>query len=114
MPAQSEGMRVSHCVHSPFPQSKDHVLLPFAGDLDAADAYLRPRLTDAVIKSVVGSSPAAWLGGEALFPDLATQRAAYVTYLRTRLDGLRRRASIAFRSQRRGPVRLAPRLGDDD
>src|SRR4051794_23045407 len=32
-------------IQSPFPQIKDHVLLPFAGDLDAADARLRPRLT---------------------------------------------------------------------
>jgi hypothetical protein len=76
-------------IHSPFPQIRDHVLLPFAGDLEAADARLRPLLSDEVLRRVVADVPDEWLGGEALFADLASHRAAYVTYLRARLDGPR-------------------------
>src|SRR3712207_6427130 len=104
-------------VHSPFPQIKDHVLLPFTGDLAAADARLRPRLTDALIRDVVDDLPDAWLGGEALFADLAAHRAAYVIFLRERLHGPRRWLDVAIEARRREPERLAPRLthqvGDD-
>ena len=105
-------------VDSPFPQIKDHVLLPFAGDLAAAAATLRPHLTDELIQGVVADLPDAWLGGEALFPDLAAHRAAYVTYLRARRDGPRRWLQEAIDARQRGPARLALRLthrvGDDD
>ena len=76
-------------IHSPFPQIRDHVLLLFADDLAAADARLRPLLTDQVLHQVVANIPDKWLGDEALFPDLVAHRAAYVTYLRARLDGPR-------------------------
>ncbi len=97
-------------VHSPFPQIKDHVLLPFAGDLAAADERLRPRLTNTVIRDVVADLPDAWLGGEATFDDLDAHRAAYVTYLRSRLDGPRRWLQEAIDARQREPERLAPRL----
>ena len=105
-------------VHSPFPQIKDHVLLPFVGDLSVADARLRQLLTDEVIGAVVADVPDAWLGGETIFPDLDAHRAAYVTYLRSRLHGPRRWLQEAIDAGQRQPERLVPRLthrvGNDD
>lgn len=97
-------------IQSPFPQIKDHVLLPGAGDLAAADARLRPLLTGEAIRAVVAAVPDAWLGGEPLFADLAAHREAYVAYLSARLDGPRRWLAEAEEAVRRGPERLAPRL----
>src|SRR5216683_1198818 len=52
-------------IQSPFPQIANHVLLPIAGDLAAADARLRPNLTAEVIAGIVDSVPAEWLSDEA-------------------------------------------------
>jgi hypothetical protein len=97
-------------VQSPFTQIKDHVLLTRAGDLDATDARLRPRLTEATLRAVVADVPDEWLGGEAIFADIAAQREAYVTYLSERLHGPRRWLQEAQEAIRRGPERLAPRF----
>ena len=70
---------------SEFPQIRDHVLLPRAGDLAASDDRLQPRLTEAAIRSMVDDIPEEWLRDEALFPGGAAHRDAYVTYLLTRL-----------------------------
>ncbi|MFN8513186.1 MAG: HipA family kinase [Chloroflexia bacterium] len=97
-------------VQSPFPQIKDHVLLARAGDLSAADARLRPLLTDNAIRAIVNAVPDGWLGGEAIFPDLAAHREAYVTYFTERLHGPRRWLQEAQEAIGRGPERLAPRF----
>jgi hypothetical protein len=96
-------------IHSPFPQIKDHVLLGLAGDLEAADARLRPALTDAELAEIVGSLPESWLGDEPLFPTLESHRQAYLTYLSERLNGPRRWLEEAAAAQARGPERLAVR-----
>jgi hypothetical protein len=96
-------------IQAPFPQIGDHVLLPFAGDLRAADARLRPRLTDAVLRGVVASIPEKWLGAEPAFADTAAHRAAYVTYLAERLRGPRAWLQAALDAQARGPLTLSPR-----
>jgi hypothetical protein len=85
-------------IHSPFPQIKDHVLIPRAGDLGAADARLRPRLTDDVIRRVVSDVPEEWLAGEKAFPDVAAQREAYARYLGERLRGPRAWLEEAIRA----------------
>jgi hypothetical protein len=96
-------------VQSPFPQIKDHVLLPFASNLEAADARLRPRLPDDVLRAIVDDLPDDWLGREALFPSLSEHRAAYLTYLSERLHGPRRWLQEAIDARRRGPERLTVR-----
>jgi hypothetical protein len=96
-------------VQSPFPQIKDHVLLGVAGDLEEADARLRPLLTDAVLREIVDDLPDAWLGDEPLFPSLEEHRAAYVAYLAERLHGPRRWLQEAVDARARGPERLAVR-----
>src|SRR3984893_17208358 len=74
-------------IQSPFPQIADHVLLPFAGDLAAADARLRARLEPGLIARIVASVPEEWLGPEEEFASTGQQREAYVTYLVERLNG---------------------------
>ena len=96
-------------IQGPFPQIKDHVLLPLAGDLEAADARLRSLLSDTVLQEIVEGLPDAWLGGEALFPTLAEHRQAYLTYLSERLNGPRRWLQEAIDARARGPERLAVR-----
>jgi hypothetical protein len=97
-------------IQSTFPQIKDHVLLHAAGDLAAADARLRPLLTDAAIRAAVADVPDEWLGTETIFADLDTHRAAYVTYLMQRLNGPRAWLQEAIDAKRRGPVHHQPRL----
>ena len=96
--------------HSPFPQIKDHVLLGLAGDLQDADARLRPRLDDRAVREVVEALPEAWLGDEPLFPSVEAHRAAYSTYLSARLGGPRRWLQEALDAQRRGPETLPRRV----
>jgi hypothetical protein len=67
---------------SPFPMIRNHVLLPFAGDLRAADAALAPRITEAALHDILVQVPDDWLTGEAT-PELT--RRAYVDHLRSRL-----------------------------
>jgi hypothetical protein len=60
----------------PFPQVKDHVLLPFASALREIDADMAARLTPDVVRGVVELVPTQWL---------QVPREAYVTFLTTRL-----------------------------
>src|SRR5690606_19818587 len=45
----------------PFVQIKDHVLLPFANDIGAADEYMKKILTPQVVESIVNDLPDEWL-----------------------------------------------------
>ncbi|HMA34209.1 MAG TPA: HipA family kinase [Chloroflexia bacterium] len=70
-----------------FPAIKNHVLLPYASELEAVDAHLRARLTPAGIEAIVAAIPDAWLDHQSIFASRAEHRAAYVTYLLDRLAG---------------------------
>ncbi|WP_247233460.1 HipA family kinase [Telluribacter sp. SYSU D00476] len=65
----------------PFPQIKDHVLLPLATELDAVDAEFRQVLTEEKIRSIVSLVPDQWL----LEGEPEEQRQVYVQFLTTRL-----------------------------
>jgi hypothetical protein len=69
----------------PFTAIKDHVLLPVAGALPEADAFLKDRLSLALLQDIVQSIPEAWLENGTHFPDSAAHRTAYVAYLLDRL-----------------------------
>jgi hypothetical protein len=98
-------------INSPFPQIADHVLLPFAGDLVAADARLRSRLDPALLTQIVDSVPEEWLGPEEEFASTREHREAYVSYLVERLNGPRAWLfEEAIGAQQRGPKPLGPRL----
>lgn len=70
---------------SPFAMIKDHVLLPQAEAIAAADAALAPRLTRDVLEPILAQVPDAWLAGEGALADPAAHREAYVEYLLQRL-----------------------------
>ncbi|HWQ11494.1 MAG TPA: HipA family kinase [Roseiflexaceae bacterium] len=70
---------------SPFPAIRDHVLLPVAGDIRAADASLAPLVTPALVEAAVAAVPEEWLAPDAPFAGAADQRAAYVAYVLERL-----------------------------
>jgi len=69
---------------SPWPLVKDHVLLPFAAELELADAGVRPRLSAALLSEIVGLVPEIWLE-RAPFANTTDHRQAYVDFLTSRL-----------------------------
>jgi hypothetical protein len=69
----------------PFVQVKDHVLLPYAGELDEADAELRDILSEERIRSIVALIPVGWLTGESSFKTPGEYRDAYAQFLLTRI-----------------------------
>jgi hypothetical protein len=97
-------------VQSAFPQIKDHVLLPFAEDLAAADARLRPVLTSEVIREVIEAVPEEWLAADQQFANVSEHRERYVEYLEARLHGPRAWLQEAIDAKERGPEQYAPRL----
>jgi hypothetical protein len=74
---------------SPFTPIKDHVLLPAASDLRSVDDRFTPLITPVLIEKIVAAIPDTWLCDEPAFPDPVTHRAAYVTYLLSRLEAPR-------------------------
>jgi hypothetical protein len=68
---------------SPFAMIRNHVLLPLAGDLHAADARLAPRITASALRDIVAQVPDDWLAGGPLTPD--DLRRGYVDHLLSRL-----------------------------
>ncbi|MBK9714587.1 MAG: aminotransferase class I and II [Kouleothrix sp.] len=74
---------------SRFPQVKDHILLPYADALPEADAVLSERIAPDLIERLVGLIPDSWLAAEARFADHDEHRAAYASYLLSRLQAPR-------------------------
>jgi hypothetical protein len=68
---------------NPFRQVKDHILLPFAGKIEKADAELNGTLTTKVLREIVGLIPDEWL------ENAAEQRQVYLKYLIERLKAPR-------------------------
>lgn len=64
---------------------KDHVLLPRARDLAAADADMQGLLTPDILASVVAQIPPAWLETAAPQASADAQRNAYLEFLSARL-----------------------------
>jgi len=62
----------------PFPAIAEHVLLPFAAPIGAADDRLRPEVTRALLEDVAAAVPGDWLEGR--------DRRVYVDYLLGRLE----------------------------
>lgn len=62
----------------PFPAIRNHVLLPCAGDIEAADARAAPRLGGALVDGVLALVPDEWFAPRT--------REEYAEYLRRRLE----------------------------
>ncbi|MCM1051168.1 MAG: hypothetical protein NC349_04335 [Paenibacillus sp.] len=71
---------------TPFPYIKDHALLPLASRLPEADAYMRERITPALIDSVVALIPDDWFLQADPDTPPADQRDVYSRFLKTRLE----------------------------
>lgn len=75
---QHGGLEPQRDATRPFPQIAEHVLLPVAGPIAAADERLRPRVTPDLLTEVVDRVPAEWFVGSP--PE------AYVEYLARRAE----------------------------
>jgi hypothetical protein len=83
---------------SPFALVKDHVLLPFASELERVDAPMAALLTPERLADIVQLIPDAWLMDEPSFASKALHRAAYLNYLQRRLVAPRAFATEAVRA----------------
>ncbi len=68
-----------------FPLIKNHVLLPFAGQLQEVAMLCSNRLTNGIIRHIVGLIPDSWLQSDATLNSADEYRAAYAHYLQQRL-----------------------------
>ena len=65
--------------------ASDHVLSPYAKQLPDADDALAPRVTEGLLREVVGLVPDPWLTGEPGFASAQDVRNAYVAHLMARV-----------------------------
>jgi HipA-like protein len=84
----------------PFERIRDHVLLPFASSIEAADSRHAARIDRALLVELVDAVPDAWLPAETAVGDAGEQRAAYVRYLLRRLEAPRAFVMEAERARR--------------
>jgi len=68
---------------NPFRQVKDHILLPFADEIEKADAEFTMKLTPEVLREIVELVPDDW------FDEADEQRKVYLEFLIKRLAGER-------------------------
>ncbi len=73
----------------PFEPIRDHVLLPFASSIEAADGRLAALIDRTMLETLAAAIPDDWLRPEAGLPDPDDHRRAYVDYLVTRLEAPR-------------------------
>jgi len=78
---QHGGLRPAEQATRSFPQIADHVLLPHAGSVLAADERLAPRIERRLLEHVVALVPGEWFVGD--------PAETYVDYLERRLQGPR-------------------------
>lgn len=70
----------------PFAQVKDHVLLPFADQMEEADRWFRDHLNDKLVSNIVDLIPDVWLLHDTPFESVKDNRDAYSEFLATRLQ----------------------------
>ena len=85
-------------IGDPFALIKEHILLPFAGAIEAADEAMTASITPAAIKDIVHLVPDDWMS-DSPFNTIAENRQAYVDYLTRRLDQPRNFVEEAIRAR---------------
>ena len=85
-------------IGDPFALIKEHILLPFAGAIEAADEATTASITPAAIKDIVDLVPDDWMS-DSPFNTIAENRQAYVDYLTRRLDQPRNFVEEAIRAR---------------
>lgn len=68
---------------NPFRLIKDHILLPFAGEIEEAGEEAAARLTPEVLRGIIDSIPDSWLA------DAEEDRRVYLDFLTRRLENRR-------------------------
>jgi hypothetical protein len=76
---QHGGLQPAEHAARPFPQIAEHILLPVAGPIAAADERLRPKVTPALLRELVDLVPPDWF--------VADPQEDYVEYLTLRTAG---------------------------
>lgn len=71
---------------SPFKYVKDHVLLPCASELDAADVFAKTVLNDEIFRQIVNLIPEEWLQWTDTDETPEEIREIYYQFLKTRLE----------------------------
>ena len=82
-----------------FPLIREHILLPFAKEIETADQAMTAAITSEVINSVVDLVPDDWMNDGSPFSTTAENRQAYVQYLTRRLDEPRHFVEEAIRAR---------------
>jgi hypothetical protein len=77
----------------------DHVLLPFASSIAAADERLTPLVPVTLLEDLVAAIPDDWLARDEVVGDADAQRHAYVRYLSGRLESPRPYVEAADRAR---------------
>ncbi|MGA7523873.1 MAG: HipA family kinase [Acidobacteriaceae bacterium] len=72
-------------IASPFAEIAQHILLPWATEIESAAALAHRRLTPEVLAAIVDLVPDEWLAAIPDAPDPADRRAGYLDYLTRRL-----------------------------
>jgi len=70
----------------PFVLVKDHVLLPYATELEIVNKEFKNILTEYVIENIVAAVPEQWLKNETAFLSVEEHRKAYIEFLVTRMN----------------------------
>ena len=83
----------------PFPLIKEHILLPFANSIQAADQAMTSAITADVIRGIVDLIPDDWMNDNTPFTTIAENRQAYVDYLTRRLEAPRQFVEEAIRAR---------------
>ncbi len=85
----------------PFERVRDHVLLPFAGELAGADRRARERLGGGVFEKIIGAVPDLWMQDQYRGTSPAQARVIYQDYFEARLAGSRSFVEEATRAKAR-------------
>lgn len=85
---------------SPFPQIKDHVLLPLATCLPETDSQLSQTVLPSLIEETLALIPEVWLCDQVPFASGEETRAAYFAYLTQRLQAPRTFVEEAINAHR--------------
>jgi hypothetical protein len=79
---------------NPFRQIKDHILLPFAAEIERADAESSAKLTPEILSRIVALVPDSWL------ENAGEQRADYLEFLARRMENPREFVKEAIDARR--------------
>ena len=83
----------------PFALVKQHILLPFAGSLEAVDGVMTSAITEDAVREIVELVPDDWMVDSSPFPTIAENRQAYVDYLLRRVEERRYFLEEAIRAR---------------